>query len=95
MPVLGGVVAGITETVKSVVAPGATVFGFAPPPACSVALRLHEFGELLVFRGVGAVIVKSELLLSVSTQPPPLRMPAEVTVKFAVLAPSKHEAVSP
>ena len=95
MPVLGGVVAEITVTVKRVVSPGATIFEFAAPPACSVAPRLQAFVGLFVFFGVGAEIVKSAELLSVSEQPFPLRFAAVAEFKSAVLAPSKHEAPLP
>ncbi len=96
IPVLGGVVAGKTLTVKSVVPPCETVFGFAEPLAEIVVPPLPQtFCGLLELRGAGAVIVKSALLLSVSVQPPPLRNPAVVTLKSGVLALSKQLAVLP
>ena len=52
MPVLGGVVAGKTETVNSVVAPGETVLGFAPPPTSKVVPPPpHGLGAVEVLRG--------------------------------------------
>src|SRR5919199_1433343 len=46
-------------------------------------------------RGVGAVIVKSALLLSVSTLPPPFLSAAVLLERLAVLAPSKQLAEVP
>ena len=68
-PVLGGVVAGKTETVKRVVAFGATVLGLATPLAKMVVPPppLQAFGELLALRGAeGVRVEKSLALLSVS-----------------------------
>jgi hypothetical protein len=71
------------------------VLGLAPPLACKVAPRLQVFVGEAVFRGLGAVTVKSFKLLSESIQPSPLRMAAVVTLKFGVFAPSKQLALSP
>lgn len=95
IPVLGGVVAGMTETVKSVFPLGETVVGLAEIPACRFPPRLQLFVGLEVFRGAGVPNVKSRLLLSVSVQPPLLRINAVVADKFGVLVPSKQLAVSP
>jgi hypothetical protein len=69
MPVLGGVVAGKTVTVKSVVAPGDTVLGFAPKPISRVEPLLppQMFTGLEALRGAeGLTVEKSFALLSVS-----------------------------
>ncbi len=67
-PVLGGLDAGKTETVKRVVAFGATVLGLAAPLAKMVVPPpLHRFGKLPELRGAeGVKVEKSLALLSVS-----------------------------
>ena len=94
IPVLGGLVAGTTVTVKRVLPPGATVVGLVEMLACSV-LASHELNGLELFRGDGVPTIESELLLSVSLHPPPLRSKAVVAVNVAALAPSKQLAVEP
>ena len=71
MPVLGGVVAGITVTVSNVFPPGETAFGLAEMAANSVVPPpLQGAGVLKAFRGTdGIVLAKSLALLSVSWQP--------------------------
>jgi hypothetical protein len=105
IPVLGGVVAGITVTVKSVDWPGDTDAGvafiaanrFFPPPT-------HWTGAVAEFRGTeGVVVVKSAELLSVSVQPESflvllLLFPAAavevVSRKIFVTVPQATESIS-
>ena len=52
-----------------------------------------RFGKIgVIAGGEGAATVKSAALLSVSLQPPPLRMAAVVFVRGAVAVPSKQFA---
>ena len=88
IPVLGGVVAGITVTRRSVLPPGTTAVGLALIAANSVVPPLPQvFGVVDALRGAdGTVEAKSFILLSVSWQPPSRRdwllltAGAEVTV---------------
>jgi hypothetical protein len=69
MLVLGGPVAGTTVTVSKVLSPGNGPEGLAVPLADSAPLAVQELVAEAVFRGVGAPIEKSALLLSDSVQP--------------------------
>src|SRR5438128_7004180 len=80
-PVLVGFVPGVTETVRSVVPPGATLWGSAAPVALGGVLQAA--GAAAVFRGVGAPVAKSEALLSVSMQPTLARRSAVVLLGAA------------
>src|SRR5436190_828706 len=96
MPVLGGVVAGMTVTASSVVAPGETVDGLADIDANKVAPPpLHITGVEAVFLGAeGTWFAKSSRLLSVSWQPPDLRIWLLSLPGAVVLTPSKNMLVA-
>src|SRR5438132_1412311 len=70
-PVLGGFVPGVTVTVRSVASPAARKFGVAAPTPLGLVEPAQGARGLAVFRGFGAPVAKSVLLLSVSVQPPP------------------------
>ncbi len=94
MPLDGGLVPGVTVTVRRVVCPRSTAEGVAAPtPDGFVGPPQKCAGEALL-RGLGGPIVKSARLLSVSMQPPSLRSAAVVLVSAPVAAPSKHVAPS-
>src|SRR6266567_987940 len=94
MPLDGGLVPGVTVTVRRVVCPRSTAEGLAAPtPDGFVGPPQKCAGEALL-RGLGGPIVKSARLLSVSMQPPSLRSAAVVLVSAPVAAPSKHVAPS-
>ena len=77
MPVLAGVVPGVTVTVRSVESPGGTDAGLAlPMPVGAVQSCTGE----AVLRGFGVPAVKSAALLSESVQPELLRSAALVFV---------------
>src|SRR5688572_25870942 len=96
IPVLGGVVAGITVTVKWTFAPGETVVGFAASAANSVVPPpLHVTGVVAAFRGAEGVLVeKSVELLSESWQPFCARILLELFGGAVVLVPSKKMFVA-
>ncbi len=96
MPVLGGVVAGITVTVSSVFPPGETAVGLAdiaankvvPPP-------LHADGVVDAFRGAdGITLVKSLALLSLSWQPLSCLVWLLFAAGAAVTVPSTNKLVA-
>src|ERR1700682_1655445 len=69
MPVLGGPVAGITDTVSSVLPPGSRELGLAAPLAERVPAAAQVF-EFELLRGIRPPLtLKSRLLLSVSWHP--------------------------
>jgi hypothetical protein len=84
MPVLVGSVPGVTATVKRVKSPDSIVAGVAKPTAAK--------GNALL-RGFGALTVKSEALLSVSTLPFPFRRAAVVLLNVGVGAVSEQLAL--
>ena len=59
IPVLAGFVPGVTVTVKRVVAPGLTAFGFAAPVPDGLVLPPHELVGDALLRGMGAPVAKS------------------------------------
>jgi len=91
MPVLVGSLAGETTTWSVELSPTCTLLGLADPIPESTA-QLFVGDEL--FRGLGAPIAKSVLLLSVSRQPPFFLIAAVVFVSAGVAAPSKQFAPS-
>src|SRR5215471_5893759 len=79
IPVLGGVVAGVTRTMSSVVAVASSDEGEAvPKPEGMVGSPPHTWRGATLLRGMGPMAAKSFRLLSVSTQPLPLRRAAVV-----------------
>src|ERR1041385_3239218 len=87
MPVLVGLAPGVTSTVSSVVPPWMTEAGLAAPAPVGLVVPA---GWL---RGLGAPVMKSALLLSVSCRPLLRRKSAVVLVSVGAAAvPSKHVA---
>jgi hypothetical protein len=69
---------------------------FEASPSAIVTSLIDRAMTLPLFRGVGAALVKSALLLSVSTWPPPFLMAAVVLpVPGAGAEPSKRLAPEP
>src|SRR5215472_5659270 len=94
IPVLGGVVAGVTVTVSSVFSDGSRADGLAVPiPEMLAGSPPHRFSGDAVFRGMGPSMMKSAELLLVSMQPLPLRMAAVAFESDGVAAVSKQLAV--
>src|SRR5438105_12863045 len=95
MPVLVGLVAGVTVTVRSVVSEGCGLEGLAEPVAARLPPALHGFVGDEVLRGTGPPTVKSEELLSVSVQPAPFLTATVVFDSVAVGEVSRHVALEP
>src|SRR4051812_47933279 len=98
MPVLGlGLVAGVTVTVKTVVAAGSTAAGLAIPYAKSwVGSPPHVCTGRVLLRGMGPSAKKSPALLLVSWQPSTFLVAARRFVRVAVgPVPSKQVALLP
>ena len=92
-PLLVGLPPGVTATVSSELPPAGTELGFAAAVPLGAVGPPQPLAGLALLRGVGAPTVKSELLLSVSVQPPRLRRAAVVLERTAVgPAPSKSLA---
>ena len=77
--------AGATLNVKSVLLAGSSDDGVAMPRAEGLdGSSPQEFGGATLLRGIGPMTTKSATLLSVSTQPLPLRTAAVVFVSAGV-----------
>src|SRR5581483_7231213 len=91
MPEEGGVVAGMTRTVSRVLLAGSSDEGEATPsPEGCLGSPPQEFAGPLLLRGIGPMMTKSLLLLSVSMQPFPRRTAAVVLVRAGVAVVSKQ-----
>src|SRR6266478_3834482 len=95
IPVLAGLVPGVTVTVNSDELPGATALGLATPTPDGLVGPEQLLKSSFVLRGLGAPAVKSPELLSVSAQPPLFRISAVVFDRPAATVPSKQLAVAP
>src|SRR5258706_13795520 len=85
-PVLGGVVAGGTRTVSTVLPVASSDTGDASPkPVGCVGSVLHEFGGAVLLRGIGPITTKSFELSSVSVHPFPFRTAAVVAERSPVV----------
>ena len=94
--VLVGKLPGVTATVRRVVPPAITVEGLLDPLPDGFVGVAQVFVAEEVFLGVGDAAAKSALLLSVSVQPPPVRMSAVVVLGAGAFAPpSLQLAVEP
>src|SRR6266496_3754850 len=94
MPLDGGLVPGVTVTVRRVVCPRSTAEGLAAPTPVGLVGPPQTCAGDALLRGLGGPIVKSARLLSVSIQPPSLRSAAVVLVRAPVADPSKQVAPS-
>src|SRR5438067_5927443 len=93
---LGGALAGVALTVKSVLLAGSSDDGRAiPRPDGSAASPPQALAGAALLRGMGPIVTKSPALLSVSTHPFPLRTAAVVLSSVAVGAASKQLADDP
>ena len=93
IPLLAGLLPGVTATVSSVVPPTVTDAGSAVPVPVGAGFRgarVHERGGY--FRGMGAPVAKSAELLSVSVQPLPARSAAVVLLRTGAGAVSEQFA---
>src|SRR5258707_9476824 len=91
--VRAGALAGVTGTVRSVLAAGSTADGDATPkPDGCVGSPPQKFGGAALFRGIGPTLTKSFALLSVSTHPLARRTEAVVLLSPAAGAVSEQLA---
>src|SRR4051812_42752582 len=92
---LGGLVAGVTLTVRSVEAAGSTELGVALPiPEGTVGSPPQDCAGDELLRGIGPKALKSAWFTSVSMQPFPLRTAAVVLLKVGdAPEPSKQFAL--
>src|SRR5919199_6805004 len=96
MSVLGGVVAGVTLTVSSVLLAGSSAEGEAMPrPEGCVASPPHELTGDALLRGIGPTATKSLALLSVSWHPLLRRTPATETLSVGAGALASAQLVVP
>ena len=92
IPLLAGLLPGVTATVSSVVPPTVTDAGSAVPVPVGLVSAEHAFTREAVFRGMGAPAAKSAELLSVSVQPLPARSAAVVLLRTGAGAVSEQLA---
>src|SRR5437870_1280211 len=96
IPVLGGVVAGVTSTVSRVLLAGSSDDGVAMPrPEGWVESPPHELAGDALLRGIGPISTKSLALLSVSVQPFRRRTAAVVLLSVGAAAPPSAQLAVP